>query len=445
MYFYFSLIPILFLLLFIPPLSFGWDEDVISFQDDFEREDSNHIHQGWDEHDPRAELIIPYDPAKGKRNIPYFINATIENGALNIFSNDTSRQPCVYHNLGDVGNSPIVEVNYTYTFKSWLKDISGDFQNQKFLTQMQLGYGEPTTNQAAAGEDFDYMTCKSGDDFPIVNLLHGAPLTPNHKKPGGGLVSTSLDQGGFAYEQGIWDGDVFMGTEYIDEIIVNGTVKVSVNLNRNDDVRTYDLNISGEGLYERDEFEDLVKRNDDYIISDIPFPRGYNSEIYYGFNSIMFQVSHLNADYVNPKLAGEPVILDNIIVTLLGVCGFSVPSTGLDFGERKPDEDTEVERTLQFSNTGNREVVISVIGGDWDNPNDINSVNLNNGENTRFTDNETVRGYDSMTAISTTNLVEVGTLPNNGILDTYWKTKLLLNDSSFEGPIEQTMTFSGSC
>jgi hypothetical protein len=347
-----------------------------------------------------------------------------------------------------IGAAPIIEVQYNYTFISLLPDGNGGFQNEKFLTQMQMGYGAPTANQP--NDAFDYLTCTAGFDLPILNFVHGAPLTSGIRNPENNTgINVDLTQGGFAYERMKDDGSGPVFTSKVleggtDTLVINGTVIVNATLNRNAGVKTFDLNMTGDGLYQRDEFGVLSKLSTWEVI-DIPFPR---DDV--GFNSIMFWVSKFQPDYDDHTLPGEPVILDDFEVIVKGTCGITIPpNSELDFGILIPTPEgrLSVERSLAVEQTGDIEVLLRAYATDWMEDKPDNPRIINDARHTRFSLEEGKDFSDKkyLNPVNNPNSKEIGVVPYGGSLDVWWQIELWLEISNFHGPATQEITLEAIC
>ncbi len=198
---------------------------------------------------------------------------------------------------------------------------------------------------------------------------------------------------------------------------VNGTVNVIVLADLN--AQTYDLNLSGDVVLLPVTSTGIAFINNVEINSIKIFLEDVDESL-----------PTYNIDDV--KITAHPVANE---------CGITV-SGGVNFETIQPGQ-TSKEQPLEIVGVGNTDTSLLVSATDW--LDEVTStIILNNGENTAFSIFSTP--YDSKTLLNNTDVsIPVGIVPHDGSLTTYWQSKLLLNDETFQGKVYQNITFEAQC
>jgi hypothetical protein len=133
--------------------------------------------------------------------------------------------------------------------------------------------------------------------------------------------------------------------------------------------------------------------------------------------------------------------VDDISITTsdIGFCGITVVET-LDFGTVKPGE-ISTEKTLRVTGLGTVPTITSVVASDWIEKG--GSTNIVDGELTKYSDSS--GNYASKDALSTSQAIEIGTIPAQNPLDLHLQVELIINDDTYAGDVEQELTFTGTC
>ncbi len=130
---------------------------------------------------------------------------------------------------------------------------------------------------------------------------------------------------------------------------------------------------------------------------------------------------------------------DEVINTMVvgATCGITL-GDAISFGNVAVGTQSS-EEILNINATGSAPSFVEVSGTDWLNDSDANMVNS---ENTKFSLTSGT-DFSSKTALGSTDTgVSMGpSFQNSAIHTTYWQVELILNDSTFQGAVEQTITF----
>lgn len=366
-----KLVPLILLVFIIPSTAYAHE---VIFSDDFNRGESNSVGNGWNPYYAKQAGAIAY----------------IEGDVLFLDGDkDTSQRPCVYHQFDIPASAEYVQVNFTYNFAPLPNEVEYDDTNG-FQFNMRLG---------------ENMDCRSGVTERFFDLFHaGSANKPN--------VSVN---GSFGHFTGI--------SSRSSPAIVNGLVDISILINNNDDVFSY--NVTG------DVFDIDTGNPSDIKVQNVPY---LNNVV---VNSTFIKLSHIQTaveidDFTVSRLDGE-----------IKTCGISVDSTH-GFGYAKPGFFT-AETQIELVGTGSTDSTVFVYAGDWINGEDQSGDNIINVENTRFsTVPETT--FFSKTALDSNQLpLEIDmVVPHHGSLITYWESQLIVNEDHV-GKVRQTMSFEAQC
>lgn len=312
------------------------------------------------------------------------VAARINNNAMTFYGlQSQASRPCVSHEFIVPPSAELLQINFTYNFRP-LTTL-----DEKYNVQVRLGEG---------------MTCNTTDPSLVARLFHTDDSKTNISLNGsfGHYVSGTRIHGG----------------------VVDGLIDVSILINNINSFFSY--NVTGAGL-----------QGNDIDVKNVPFINNLS------VNSTVFKLNRVDGQADGTFL--NTVIIDNFKVTridaVLPTCGISV-DTVHGFGTLKPDENSN-EIPIEFIGNGATDSLVSVSVTDWLDSERF-TKNLNDGENTHFSTLENIP-YDEKTAVITNDFVEIETVPHHGSLMTYWETKLILKDETYEGNAKQIMTFGVLC
>lgn len=124
-------------------------------------------------------------------------------------------------------------------------------------------------------------------------------------------------------------------------------------------------------------------------------------------------------------------------MTVGGTCGISIVSP-MSFGNVIPG-DISVEQELQITGEGSTSSDFSVFATNWI---DVETGdNIVNGEKTKFSSIEAEVYDDKLSLNATDTTIPIGNVVNQETYSTYWEVELILNDVTFQGAVEQELTF----
>jgi hypothetical protein len=299
--------------------------------------------------------------------------------------NDVSQRPCVWHqfDIPASASEEYVQVNYTYNFAPLPNE---EEEENGFHIGMRLGQN---------------MTCTPDINQRVVDLFH----TDENKAD----VSKN---GTFGH---------FFGTNSRSpQGIVNGLVDVSVIVNNINSVFSY--NVTGDVF----DFDGNPK---DIEVKNVPF-----------LNGLVVNSTYIKLDKVQTFATIDDFTV-NTFPEVVGDCGITLDDFH-NFGSIKPGEISD-KVTIEIFGNGDTDSLVTVYGNDWFDLDRLNDeINIINVEYTHFSKEDKI--YTSMTELTKISQ-EIGVVSHHGSQMTYWQTESIVNDTTFHGKVQQSITFVSEC
>lgn len=124
-------------------------------------------------------------------------------------------------------------------------------------------------------------------------------------------------------------------------------------------------------------------------------------------------------------------------------CGLTALSTPIRSANFLPEDISGDIYRISFDNFGTINGTLDVSATNWLTPG--TGINIIDGNQTKFAFTQDLDYADKIQLNKTDTTINMGNVTNYFTIDTFWEIDVKLNDLSFDGPLEQIITFDLGC